>query len=269
VCLRRLRAQDGENVFNDSTSFGGRSWRAAPTLDALITQGRMREVVVVAVDNTQQRIDEYTYSADPQYGGGDADIYLDFLEDIVLPLVRAKFPRLASLASSPPAATTTAAAAAAPPPTPAAAAGPSQQQRGTGTGGAAGPRLGIVGSSLGGLLSCYAAWSRPLVYSTAGCMSPSFWWNGQDFDGSGVMRRWPPPIPPRTGPSGSVLYLDVGSAESADMIGSMGKVHADMAGLGMRAGEDLFFYLDPGGQHSEAFWGNRLHIPMSVLYPPL
>ena len=33
----------------------------------------MREAIVVAADNTASRIDEYTYIADPQYGGGRAD----------------------------------------------------------------------------------------------------------------------------------------------------------------------------------------------------
>ena len=65
-----ILAQDGENFFNDSTAFGGRSWRALPTLDAEIGSGRMREAIVVAADNTASRIDEYTYIADPQYGGG-------------------------------------------------------------------------------------------------------------------------------------------------------------------------------------------------------
>jgi enterochelin esterase-like enzyme len=62
-----LVMQDGENVFNDSTAFGGRSWRAGPTLDDEVGSGRIREALVVAVDNTARRIDEYTYIADPQH----------------------------------------------------------------------------------------------------------------------------------------------------------------------------------------------------------
>jgi hypothetical protein len=50
--------------------------------------------------------------------------------------------------------------------------------------------LSILGSSLGGLVSCYAAYRRPFVWSRAGCMSSSFWWNGQDFNGT-IMNRFP------------------------------------------------------------------------------
>ena len=39
----------------------------------------MREAIVVAADNTASRIDEYTYIADPQYGGGRAGDYVAFL----------------------------------------------------------------------------------------------------------------------------------------------------------------------------------------------
>lgn len=59
--------------------------------------------------------------------------------------------------------------------------------------------LGILGSSLGGLISCYAGknlicidivmpinsflvWTRSKVYSKGGCMSSSFWWNNEDFN---------------------------------------------------------------------------------------
>ena len=36
--------------------------------------------------------------------------------------------------------------------------------------------LGIMGYSLGGLMSCYAAWTRPQYFKYAACQSPSFWW---------------------------------------------------------------------------------------------
>jgi hypothetical protein len=33
--------------------------------------------------------------------------------------------------------------------------------------------------------------------------------------------------------------------------------------------EALQYYLDNGGQHSEAYWGARFHVPMTYAYPPL
>ena len=88
---RVLLMQDGENVFDDKTAFGGRSWRAGTTLDAEVSSGRVAEMLVAAPDNSAHRIDEYTWTADPQYGGGDADGYLDWLQAAVLPQLRRKY----------------------------------------------------------------------------------------------------------------------------------------------------------------------------------
>ena len=40
----------------------------------------------------------------------------------------------------------------------------------------------IGGSSLGGLISCYATYTRPTYFNKAICMSSSFWWNSEDFN---------------------------------------------------------------------------------------
>ena len=38
------------------------------------------------------------------------------------------------------------------------------------------PNTGIMGYSLGGLMACYAAWTRSSVFGMAACQSPSLWW---------------------------------------------------------------------------------------------
>ena len=64
-------------------------------------------------------MDEYTYSYDKEEGfGGNGDKYLDFIEQSVLPLMKKNLRIELDF----------------------------------------GGRLGISGSSLGGLISCYAAW---------------------------------------------------------------------------------------------------------------
>jgi len=40
---------DGQNLFNDSTSFGGLAWNIQDALDSLIIDGVVREVVVVGL----------------------------------------------------------------------------------------------------------------------------------------------------------------------------------------------------------------------------
>lgn len=57
-----LVMHDGQNLFNVSTAFMGNSWKCQDALDGEIVGGRMREVVVIGVDNTNSRIYELTYS---------------------------------------------------------------------------------------------------------------------------------------------------------------------------------------------------------------
>ena len=60
-----LVMHDGQNLFDPATAFLGQAWMCQDTVNPLITQGSMREILIVGVYNTEDRIDEYTYSYDP------------------------------------------------------------------------------------------------------------------------------------------------------------------------------------------------------------
>lgn len=87
-----------------------------------------------------------------------------------------------------------------------------------------GQKAAIVGFSLGGLVSCYAAWARSDVFDAAGCSSPSFWYPNtscvvdtpfplnQSFFAAVAMKRHSSPV-------GSLLYISDGTAESCEMGG--------------------------------------------------
>jgi predicted alpha/beta superfamily hydrolase len=84
-----LYMQDGQNVFDPATAYGGSDWRLAQTLDRLIASGEMEPVIVIAAYNTPGRIGEYTPVADAGYGGGGGDAYGRFLSDELKPFVDA------------------------------------------------------------------------------------------------------------------------------------------------------------------------------------
>jgi len=122
--------------------------------------------------------------------------------------------------------------------------------------------MGILGSSLGGIISCYAAWTMSSVWGKAGCLSSSFWWNDQDFSND-VMQKTPPPTL-------SKIYLDSGDccpSPDSDSRKDTLAVLQHMEQLGFKQGENVFYYLDRGGQHNEYYWGKRFHLPMASLYP--
>jgi len=227
-----LVMQDGQNLFNASTSYAGVAWDCQDTVNSYVVQGLMEEVLIIGVYNTPDRIDEYTYSYDPCYttdfrgncvgGGGKGDLYLDFLIENVIPWVSTMF-RIDTERIN----------------------------------------LGILGSSLGGLISCYGAWTRPSVFSKGGCMSSSFWWNYRDFN-EVILATYPKP-------ADETIYLDSGNCcpiPTGDDHYQTAQVRNTMESLGLTMNQTLFYYLDEGGQHSEYYWGQRFWVPMTDLYPP-
>ena len=86
-----LYMHDGQNHFDPKTSFSGVAWDVGTTVDRLIAEGQVRPFIVVAIDNTAERLAEYTPGADPRHGGGRLDAYADFVLDTLKPMIDARF----------------------------------------------------------------------------------------------------------------------------------------------------------------------------------
>ena len=77
--------QDGQNVFDDSTSFAG-EWGVDETLDSLSRY--RKEIIVVAVDHGgAKRINEYCPYDMEKFGKGEGDQYVDFLVNTLKPFI--------------------------------------------------------------------------------------------------------------------------------------------------------------------------------------
>ncbi|UOQ98515.1 alpha/beta hydrolase-fold protein [Hymenobacter sp. 5317J-9] len=91
-----LYMQDGQNVFDARTSFAG-EWSVDETLNQLQASGQdPTGCIVVAVDNGSARLDEYSPWNNPQYGGGQGDLYVDFLVQTLKPYIDANYRTLTS-----------------------------------------------------------------------------------------------------------------------------------------------------------------------------
>src|SRR5437764_959134 len=83
-----LYMHDGQNLFDPSTAFGGNEWRLDDTAEQLIERGAIEPVIIVGIYNTgEQRIHEYTPTADPKLGGGRADLYGRMLVEEIRPFI--------------------------------------------------------------------------------------------------------------------------------------------------------------------------------------
>jgi predicted alpha/beta superfamily hydrolase len=84
-----LYMHDGQNVFEDSTSFSG-EWGVDETLDTLGV--KTKEVIVVAIDNGgEKRMNEYSPYDMQRFGKGEGDAYVDFLVKTLRPYINKNY----------------------------------------------------------------------------------------------------------------------------------------------------------------------------------
>ena len=84
-----LYMHDGQNLFDPATSFAG-EWGVDTALARAPRKGR--RAIVVGIPNAGiERIREYSPFTDPRNGGGLGDAYLDWLEQVVKPMVDERY----------------------------------------------------------------------------------------------------------------------------------------------------------------------------------
>lgn len=102
---------------------------------------------------------------------------------------------------------------------------------------------GIIGSSMGGLISMYAAAKYPGTFGKAGLLSPSFWFARQS------LMSWLD----EQEPEGLRCYFVAGTNESGSMVSDMTQVRNRLLARGVPA-EELKLESRADGAHSEWFW---------------
>lgn len=117
---------------------------------------------------------------------------------------------------------------------------------------------GVAGSSMGGLISLYALFSRPDVFGVAAAMSPALWF------GRRAIYRW---LAEREGVTGRV-YLDAGTAEGPMLLADVARLRDQLVDRGFRLATDLRCVFDKGGRHDEASWGRRLPAVLRFMLRP-
>jgi len=215
---------DGQNVFFPGGTFG--TWDADRIANYETSQGRMREAILVAIDNGNDygsdRMVEYIPPGDQLSGQppGTADKYVQFLRDNVLPTLDYNYRTLNQ---------------------------PGQPTQ---------PAADITaGSSLGGLLTAYMGMTNSSVFGKIGIFSPAFW-AGPNFIANTLN---PAPKLPLT------IYMDIGSAESSGgqsdsdvyWLGAF-SVYNQWQSVGYAVNSDLLMYPQCGAVHNEGAWSGRL-----------
>lgn len=75
-----LYMHDGQNLFDPNTSSFGVDWRVDETADSLIRAGEMEPIIIVGINNTEDRMQEYT-------PGEKGTAYMDYVVNTVKPFI--------------------------------------------------------------------------------------------------------------------------------------------------------------------------------------
>lgn len=114
---------------------------------------------------------------------------------------------------------------------------------------------GLIGSSLGGLISYYGGLQHPKTFGKIGALSTSFWYSEKVID-----------FTQEKGNSKKVkLFLLVGGKEGDDTDKDTQKMEKLLLKTGFKP-KNLKTKINPEGQHNEAFWRSEFLEVVSWLY---
>jgi predicted alpha/beta superfamily hydrolase len=220
-----LYMHDGQNLFDPDGAFG--SWGASVTAQAAIEAGDVAPFLIVGIDNTADRFDEYSHTTDNPGGGpvgGRGDEYTEFIASGLKPFIDGRYPTLTDPGST-----------------------------------------GIMGSSMGGLISLYAAWLRPDVFGFAGAMSGTLWW-GEGSNSDTIIDLYA-----SQPPDGLVIYLDSGGGPpcpgGADNYCEVIQLRDTLVTEGWTEDADLFYEWAPNAPHNEGAWAARFGGSLQTWFP--
>lgn len=126
---------------------------------------------------------------------------------------------------------------------------------------------GVLGSSMGGLFSFFAAWTRPDVFGKAACLSSSFWWASRWIVRMAERGPVPEPRPSLYIDSGAALRADEPDVNARDGYHDMRSMAHSLAGYEYAPGVDLHTLVFPGHSHDATSWASRVSLPLQLLFP--
>lgn len=215
-----LYMHDGQNLFEADTAFNkGEHWRVSETASALIAAGEIEPVIIVGIYNAGD------HRKDEYTPTRDARLGGGEAADYGRMIVEELKPMIDRTYRTRPDPDST----------------------------------GVGGSSLGGLVSLYLAFTYPQVFRRVAALSPSVWWNWRAILKIVRQSRAKPPLK---------IWLDMGTAEGKKGLDDARLLKAALVGLGFSTGVDLHYAEYEGATHSETAWAERVGPMLKWLFPP-
>ncbi|HSE12823.1 MAG TPA: alpha/beta hydrolase-fold protein [Rudaea sp.] len=213
---------DGQNLWasHPEWSFSGTTWEVDTAFDNAANDGTIKEAVVIGIANDANRLYEYTPTYDPSVPGGGGADL--YLQMIVEELKPAVDSMLRTRTDT--------------------------------------SSTLMAGSSLGGLVTAYAGYTKPTVFGRIAALSPSAYWDSAVIVSDVQTTPAAPNRPLR-------VYVDSGDT-SADDVTDVNALAAAYVTVGYFEGTDLLHIVQAGGQHNETYWAQRFPGAMQFVLGP-
>ncbi|RIE02368.1 alpha/beta hydrolase [Cohnella faecalis] len=220
-----LYMHDGQGLF-DPGSFSQASWLVHETADRLIAEGRLEEIIIVGIDNKgDERLHEFTFPLDATGGipgAPDAECRGTLYERFIIDELKPFIDR--SFRTLPDRSHT-----------------------------------GMMGSSLGGLVTYHIGFRNPAVFSKLGIVSPHF----VRLDLNSLEEF---PFYRSYGFNDLKLWIDIGEIEAHILTRHVREVVDELIGEGFIPGFGLAYCEVPDAAHTEHDWAERLQSPLLFMF---
>ncbi|KAF2956881.1 hypothetical protein AS160_03665 [Marinitoga sp. 38H-ov] len=216
-----LYMHDGQNVFDAATSFVG-EWEVDETLEKLFNEGKTNGVIIVAIDNGgNDRLNEYSPwkwdNTNIQIAKGQGGEGDKYVDSIVYSLKPYIDSNFRTIQED----------------------------------------TGIMGSSMGGLISLYAAIKYPEIFKKVGALSSAFWFADNKITEYAKDRGYVGDIK---------VFLYVGGKEGSDPDKYKNDT-IEMAELLKNLGyKNVNLLIDENGVHNESYWAKHFEEIFLWLY---
>ncbi len=202
-----LYMHDGQNLFDEQTAGFGKEWGVDETLDSLIARGKTAAIVIGIDNGGETRMSEYNPYTFTWKGESAAKTFLPegdmYLQFIIETLKPYIDKNYRTLSAK--------------------------------------EHTVIAGSSMGGLISYYAALKYPQVFGKAGVFSPAFWTAPQIKQLTDAV----------TTVVSSKFFFYMGQNEGSQYVEDMNEV---VETLGTNSAAMIYSVVDNNGVHNEIFW---------------
>lgn len=214
-----LYMQDGQNLFDEALAWMNNEWKVDETLNAFFEEG-LESVIVVGIEHGEEhRGQEYAPWVRDVNGVTEGGEGDEYVDFLVNTLKPYVDTNFRTL--------------------------PAREH------------TGVAGSSLGGLISLYAALKYPQIIGKVGAISPALWFNPEIIDYAG---QQPSELKTR-------FYFVTSKEEGDGMIGRINQAYEALLAQGHKE-EDIKRVLTETGAHDEIYYGQRFQEMYLWLYEP-